>query len=144
MIVSTKRWWARSLMSDVKQTGRATASGERRRRRLWSADEKRQIVAETLAPGASVSIVARRHDLNANMLFTWRRELGEEIAEGVAGEAVRFVPAAITSEVAVSALPATTVAGRMEIVLSGGDRVIVAADVDPASLARVIKVLSRR
>jgi transposase len=143
MIVSTKRWWARSLMSDVKQARRATANGERRRRRLWSADEKWQIVAETFAPGASVSIVARRHDLNANMLFTWRRELGE-IAEGVAEEGVRFLPAALTSEVALSALPATTVAGRMEIVLAGGDRVIVAADVDPASLARVIKILSRQ
>ena len=32
----------------------------------------------------------------------------------------------------------------MEIALTGGDRVIVAADVDAAALARVVKVLSRR
>src|SRR5713226_7891947 len=44
-------------------------------RRNWSAALKRQIVAETLEPGASVSIVACRHDVNANQLFQWRREL---------------------------------------------------------------------
>jgi transposase-like protein len=29
------------------------------------------MVAETLEPGASVSIVARRHDVNINQLFRW-------------------------------------------------------------------------
>jgi transposase-like protein len=33
------------------------------------------MVAETLAPG--VSVVARRHDVNANQLFRWRREWRE-------------------------------------------------------------------
>jgi len=32
----------------------------------------------------------------------------------------------------------------MEIVLTGGDRVIVGADVDAAALNRVVKVLGRR
>jgi hypothetical protein len=44
-----------------------------RSRRSWSAEEKRQIIAETREPGASVATVARRHDMNANLLFTWRR-----------------------------------------------------------------------
>ena len=44
--------------------------GPRRRRPL---EEKRRIVEETLAPGASVAVVARRHELNANVLFGWRR-----------------------------------------------------------------------
>jgi transposase len=35
----------------------------------------RQMVAERQAPGASVSIVARRHDVNSNQLFRWRRQL---------------------------------------------------------------------
>jgi hypothetical protein len=59
-----------------------------------------------------------------------------------AGEAVTFVPAAIAVAPAVS--PASSVAGRMEIVLAPGDRVIVGTDVDPAVLARVVKILSRR
>src|SRR5947208_16596610 len=45
------------------------------KRRQWSAALKRQIVAERLEPGSSVSIVARRHDVNANQLFKWRREV---------------------------------------------------------------------
>src|ERR1700694_3620098 len=54
---------------DAKQQPGAT------KRRQYSEVLKRQIVAETLAPGASVSIVARRHDVNSNQLFKWRREL---------------------------------------------------------------------
>jgi transposase len=37
-------------------------------------DEKRAIVAETLAPGASVAEIARQHGVNANLLFGWRRQ----------------------------------------------------------------------
>ena len=44
------------------------------RRRRWPEALKRQLVAETFEPGASVSIVARRHDVNANQLFGWRRQ----------------------------------------------------------------------
>ena len=47
-----------------------------RRRRSWTGDEKRRIVEERLAAGASIAEVARRHDLNANQLFAWRRHLG--------------------------------------------------------------------
>lgn len=32
------------------------------------------MVAETNAPGASVAEVARRHGVNANLLFGWRRQ----------------------------------------------------------------------
>ena len=42
-------------------------------RRVWSKQEKRQIVEETLQPGASVSVVARAHDVNANQVFRWRQ-----------------------------------------------------------------------
>src|SRR5918911_2086965 len=47
----------------------------RTKRRQYSEALKRQMVAETEAPGASVSIVARRHDVNSNQLFRWRRQL---------------------------------------------------------------------
>jgi transposase-like protein len=62
-----------------------------------SEDEKRRIVSETFEPGASVSAVARRHGLNANLLFTWRREMGRGIS-AMAGDAMAFVPAVIGSE----------------------------------------------
>jgi len=130
-------------MSVPGREGRAARDGERRGRRLWSDDEKRRIVAETFAPGASVSIVARRHDLNANMLFTWRRQIGAG-ALRQASNAVTFVPAAITAEAAPAVSTASSIEGRMEIVLVDGDRIIAGKDVDAAALARVVKVLSRR
>ena len=43
------------------------------RRRRWSKDEEARIVEETLAPGAVVSEVARRHGVSRGLLFTWRR-----------------------------------------------------------------------
>src|SRR6516225_5020451 len=43
------------------------------RRRRFSAEEKRQLVAETMVPGSSVSLVARRHGLSSSLLFRWRR-----------------------------------------------------------------------
>ena len=63
---------------------------ERRRRR--TAQEKVAIVQETLAPGASVSAVARRHGVNPNQVFGWRKQYQEgSLAAVQAGETV--VPA---------------------------------------------------
>jgi transposase len=127
----------------VRKPEDSAEGGERRRRRIWSEEEKRRIVAETREPGSSVSIVARRHDLNANLLFTWRRTIGA--ASGSDGDAMRLVPAVITPG-PVPAVPPTPAAptGRIEIALAGGDRVIVDAMVDAAALRRVIEVLSRQ
>jgi transposase len=43
-------------------------------RHFRSKQERRQIVEETLKPGASVALVARTHDVNANQVFKWRRQ----------------------------------------------------------------------
>src|SRR5687768_13424166 len=45
-----------------------------RTRQFRSTQERRQIVEETLKPGASVSLVARAHDVNTNQVFKWRRQ----------------------------------------------------------------------
>jgi transposase len=120
--------------------GEESAVSVHRRRRFWSLEEKRRIVAESLEPGASASRVARRHDLNTNMLFTWRRRLG---GVGVSSpRPVSFVPAAITSEAGEAARAGA--GGRMEIVLASGARVIVGMDVEEAALARVIRVLAQQ
>ena len=49
------------------------------RRRKWSAQEKAAIVAESLAEGAVVSAVARRHGLNPQQLFGWRSCLRDSV-----------------------------------------------------------------
>ena len=44
------------------------------KRQYRSLEEKRRIVEETLAEGASVALVARAHGVNANLVFNWRRQ----------------------------------------------------------------------
>lgn len=51
----------------------SSAPPRRRALKRRSLAEKRRIVEETLENGASVSIVARRHDVNANQVFGWRQ-----------------------------------------------------------------------
>jgi transposase len=59
-------------------------SGPERRRR-WSAEQKRSIVAEAFAPGASVCDVARRRDLVPGQIYRWRNELRTAAAGFTAG-----------------------------------------------------------
>ncbi|ACE99656.1 transposase [Rhodopseudomonas sp. AAP120] len=66
------------------------------RRRQFSADDKARFVEETLAPGAVVSEVARRHGLSPQQLFTWRRQMRQPAAIPAAPEPQMFVPAVVT------------------------------------------------
>src|ERR1700686_493896 len=62
------------------------------RRRRWTASEKVRMVEETFEPGMTVSLVARRHGVAPNQLFTWRRL----VAQGgltAAGSGEEVVPA---------------------------------------------------
>ena len=45
----------------------------RPKRRYLGLEEKRRIVEETLAEGASVARIAQTHGLNANLVFNWRK-----------------------------------------------------------------------
>jgi transposase len=67
-------------------------------RRRWTAEQKHQIVEETRAPGTSVSVVARRYDINANLLFKWKRhdETGRLVVPPP--ESPEFVPMGVVSE----------------------------------------------
>ena len=57
----------------LSQRAPTSAPASRRSRRSWSDDEKHRIIAEALVPGASVAEIARRHGVNANLVFNWRR-----------------------------------------------------------------------
>ena len=63
-------------------------------RRRWSADDKARILEETLAPGAVVSEIARRHGLRPQQVFGWRREARIAPDED-GGECLAFVPAVV-------------------------------------------------
>jgi transposase len=112
----------------------------RRKRRSWALEEKRRIVDESLEDGASIAEVARRHDLNTNQLFTWRRQFGVELA--APQELAPILPVTITPD-ATAEYSAAGSTGQMEIVLAEGDRIIVWADVETAALSRVVKALRR-
>jgi len=43
-------------------------------RRSYSDAFKRQLVTETREPGVSIALVARRHGINANVVFGWLRD----------------------------------------------------------------------
>jgi transposase len=68
------------------------------RRRRFSDDDKARIVEETLAPGAVVSEVARRHGLSPQQLFGWRRQARLPVATIREAEAARFVPAVVEAQ----------------------------------------------
>ena len=116
-----------------------TQRARRSKRRQWTEAFKRQVVAETLEPGASVSIVARRHDVNANQLFKWRREMTPEQPPG-AEQSVTMLPVTITPE-AVEARPRVRRTGTIEITLAGGARVCVRGEVSSETLRQVIELL---
>ena len=62
-------------MDTSEQVAIETSSHTKRRRR--TVEEKRRIVEETLEAGASVARVARRHAVNANQVFYWRKKYRE-------------------------------------------------------------------
>src|SRR6202035_3102020 len=115
--------------TEVSTTGLVDTkrSSGRPRRRVWTEALKRQIVAETMEPGASVSIVARRHDVNANQLFKSRREIGPEQSASTE-QGVTMLPVTIVPE-ASEPRPRARRSGTIEITLGGGARVCVRGEV---------------
>jgi transposase len=102
------------------------------RRRVWDEATKARVVAESAAPGAVVSAVARRWQIAPQQLFTWRREARAASLEARRDEAA-FVP--ILTE-APAAVVAAAEAG-IEVVLAGAV-VRVSPGVDPALLSAVL------
>ena len=62
------------------------------RRRVWTDQQKRELVAAVSAPGANVAEIARRADLRPNQIYRWRRQMGQA-AHGFAEVQVRPDPA---------------------------------------------------
>jgi transposase len=114
-------------------------------------EEKVRIVLETLEPGVSVPVVARRHSVNANQLFIWRGQYqrGELRANSADERGVKLLPiqveAPATSEPAADVPEASSPkpAGCMEIQFSSGPRVKVWGDIDEKVLRVLVRELLR-
>lgn len=127
--------------------GKAVAvAGPGRRRRIFSVEQKRRVVEETFELGTSVSIVARRHDLNANLVFTWRVQYGRGL---LGAPAPKLLPVEIAHSVAPVKGDAPRLRARaarkarIEITLANGHRVAVLGAVDVDALRLVIDTLTR-
>ena len=102
-----------------------------------SAKERREIVEETLVVGASVARVARRHDVNANQVFYWRKLYREGRLGGSSGQ---LLPVKVSPDPMVQANLAMAT-GTMEIKVGKGV-VRVAGPVDMQALRVALECLA--
>src|SRR5262249_46916534 len=113
----------------------------RRRNRSWPEALKREIVAASFEPGASVSVVARRYEVNANQVFGWRKLYRDGLVVGSGGPAL--VPVTVADAGAgVTSRP--DVADTIEIEVPGGYRIRVGSGVDGKGLRRGLDALAGR
>ena len=127
------------MLDDEGLSAPVTSGGPRPRRR-WPVAEKRRIVLESFEAGASVSVVARRHGVNANQVFAWQKLYWDGLLGGGG-----LVPVRIVADGPVASAPSPPIgAGRMSIELGCGTRVVVDAGVDALALSRVLIALAAR
>ena len=112
----------------------------RRSRRRWSEAFKRRVVAEATEPGMSAAAVARRYNLNANLLFNWKRRYGFED---------RFLPVEISEArppVPQSRdepnAPSVSETSSIEITFANGHRLVVRGGLDVETLCRLARSLA--
>lgn len=121
------------------------------RRRRWSAEEKRRIVAETEQPGSGIAEIARRYEISRGLQWNWRSQVRRGVLRPEPPSV--FLPVQMISEPArgggtkpaeplVASGPDPAVpAGKIEITLPDGTSVKVGHDVGLVTLRRVMTVL---
>ena len=135
--------------------GRVEVLG-RERRRTWTAEQKRAIVAESLGSEQTPTEVARKYAISSGLLYSWRQQvLGGQVSV-VTGSAPNFArvelgPALQASDGGEPALPEVPTPpppsrpdGVIEVVLPSGVLVRVDATVDGRALRRVLSALDDR
>lgn len=97
-------------------------------------------MAASLTPGSSVSLVARRYDVNANQVFAWRKRYAAGSPEPAG---LQLVPVTVTPDQPIETAPAPS-SELIEIALAGGYRIRIGSGVRAAALRLVLNVLERR
>ncbi|MBV8889625.1 MAG: transposase [Alphaproteobacteria bacterium] len=108
------------------------------RRRRWSDDEKRAIVAESFAPGAVVAEVARRAEVSPGQIYRWR----QEVRAAIAGFALLLIAAPEAAES--TAGPRYDGEPAIELEFAGKIIVRIPRSIPAELAAAVVKALSRR
>ena len=117
----------------------------REKRRYRTVEERRRIVEETLGDGVSVAVVARRHGVNANQVFYWRKLYRSGLLEQSAPErqlcASPLLPVTVVDEPEVAGEPRISAAspsgGAIHIEFPGRALVSVESRAD-AALVRIV------
>ena len=112
-----------------------------RKRPYRSKRERREVVEETLQPGASVAVIARRHGVNANQVFYWRK-LYREGRLDVEPTAAQLVPVRLAEVVNAEQAPARLYGGVM-VVEIGRARIRIEGSVDAENLRLVLERVGR-
>jgi transposase len=110
--------------------------GERRRR--WTTEQKQTIAAQSLVPGVSPTDIARLHGISTGQLYTWRHALKAAQPGAAIG---RFARVEVAPRLVVPPDIPARPPGLIEIALSDGTTVRIAADIDPRALRRVLAAL---
>jgi transposase len=125
-------------------------------RRYRTIEEKRRIVEDSLVPGASVALIARKYEVNGNLVFAWRRLYQQGLLEvRDAGVALAMMPVKVSEPTKRTiraarkrraSTPALSVksAGLIEIELASGQCIRVHGEVDEMALAKIIELLVKR
>ena len=114
-----------------------------RRNRLWPEALKREIVAASFEPGASVSVVARRYDVNTNQLFAWRKVYRTGDGARARPSGPMLLPVTVMEGPETPA-PASRASDTIEIELGDQYRIRIGSGVDGKALRRVLDALERR
>lgn len=133
-----------SRLTDAKGVDQPAERGPGRR--SFTRDEKLAIVKETLQPGATVSEVARGHDIVTSVLFRWRAELGFGKSKPARLAAVQLADAATPSntgkQISVLEHLLPQPLGMKPFDLPDGRRVFAPAGSDPESVRRHVEAPS--
>jgi transposase len=112
------------------------------RRRRWSREDKLRILSEVGVEGASVSDVARRHDVTRQHLYQWRRELRRKQPTAVGHPSL--VPVEVCDDqglgVAAPAIRCDAAHQRIEILLGNGRTLRASIELTDAELVRLIRL----
>ena len=111
------------------------------KRNYRSKQERRQIVEETLQPGASVAVIARRHGVNANQVFQWRKLHREGRLEDEPATP-QLVPVRIAEVVSGDQQAAKFYAGVI-VVEVGRARIRIEGSVDTENLRLILERVGR-
>lgn len=126
--------------STVELVKNTSARGSKRRMRTL--EEKRQIVEEVLRGRESVAVIARRHEVNANLVFSWKRQYEKGLLER---SGTALVPIKVRKQVATATRSSRAATDEcIEIELGAGKCVRLRGELALAMLDRLLTRLCAR